>query len=240
MKSWKIFLSIGIVIFIIGIAVFISGFAASGWKLKTSFDMLTFTSEGENDTLHLGIAAGSVKVEYYEGENFEITYPDSYRFGYTVSEQDGKITVKPKTTFTFLLGFRRIPEMTVKIPQGKIVDFKLEMSAGAAHIADGEFKNFDFNMSAGSAAIGKIKCSRFNADLSAGSLNVSGIESDNIKVDLSAGSANLTVNGEKSDYYITVDKSAGSCNVGGQQGTVADKVIDIDLSAGSVNVNFTN
>lgn len=240
MKSWKIFLSIGIVIFFIGIAVFISGFASNGWKLNTSFDMQTFTSESDNDILHLGISAGSVKVEYCEGENFEITYPTSYRYGYTVSEQDGKITVKPKTTFGFFLGFRKIPEMTVKIPQGRIIDFKLEMSAGSARIADGEFKNFDFNMSAGSATIGKIKCSRFNANLSAGALSVNGIKSDSIKVDLSAGSANLTVNGTKSDYYITVDKSAGSCNVGGQQGAVAGKVIDIDLSAGSVNVRFTD
>lgn len=240
MKSWKIFLAIGIVFFTIGLGVLVAGIASNGWKLKNDFEIQTFTSEGDNNSLRLGISAGTVKVEYYEGENFEITYPTSYRFGYEVSEKNGKITVMPKRTFGIWLGWYKIPDLTVKIPQGKVIDFSLEMSAGTAHVADGEFKNFNFDMSAGSANIGNIKCDNFNADLSAGSLDAKGIACDKITVDLSAGSANLTVNGNKSDYYITVDKSAGSCNVSGQQGAVAGKVIDIDLSAGSVNVHFTD
>lgn len=240
MKSWKIILAIGIVLFTIGLGVLVAGLASNGWKLKDDFEMQTFTSEGDNNSLSLGISAGTVKVEFYEGENFEIVYPTSYRFGYNVSENNGKITVAPKRTFGIWFGWYKIPELTVKIPQNKIIDFSLEMSAGSAHVADGEFKNFNFDMSAGSANIGNIKCENFNADLSAGSLYVKGIACDKITVDLSAGSANLTVNGAKSDYYITVDKSAGSCNVSGQQGAVVGKVIDIDLSAGSVNVHFTD
>lgn len=239
MKSWKIFLSLGIVVLFIGIAVLIAGLAANNWKFKIDYQMQTFISEGDNNSLDLRISAGTVKVEYYEGENFEIVYPTSYRYGYNVTEENGIITVKPKHTFGFWFGWFRIPEMTVKIPHGKVIDFSLQMSAGTAHVADGEFKNFNFDMSAGSANIGNIKCDNFTADLSAGSLYVKGIACDKITVDLSAGSANLTVNGKKSDYYITVDKSAGSCNVSGQQGAVVGKVIDIDLSAGSVNVHFT-
>ncbi len=239
MRSWKIFLAIGIVLFTIGLGVLIAGLAFNGWNFKVDYEMQTFTSEGDNNSLDLGISAGSVKVEYYDGENFEIVYPTSYRFGYDVSENNGKITVKPKRTFGIFFGWK-IPEMTVKIPQGKVIDFSLSMSAGYAHVADGEFKNFNFDMSAGSANFGNVKCDKFDCDISAGSLYVKGMACDNIVIDLSAGSANLTVNGKKSDYYITVDKSAGSCNVSGQQGTVAGKIIDIDLSAGSVNVHFTD
>ncbi len=240
MKTWKIFLCLGIVILFIGIAVLIGGLAANGWKFKVDYEMQTFVSEGDNNSLDLKISAGTVKVEYYEGENFEIVYPTSYRYGYDVTEENGKITVAPKHSFGFWFGWFKVPEMTVKIPQGKVIDFSLEMSAGSAHVQDGEFKNFNFDMSAGSANIGNIRCDKFDADLSAGSLHVSGITCDNILIDLSAGSANLTVNGKKSDYYITVDKSAGSCNVSGQQGAASGKVIDIDLSAGSVNVHFTD
>lgn len=240
MKSWKIILAIGLVVFFIGIGVLIAGLASNGWKLKDDFEMQTFISESDNNSLDLGISAGTVKVEFYEGENFEIVYPTSYRFGYNVSENNGKITVAPKRTFGIWFGWYKIPELTVKIPQNKVIDFSLDMSAGTAHVADGEFKNFKFEMSAGSANIGNIKCDRFSCDLSAGSLHVGGVTTDKITVDLSAGSANLTVNGKKSDYYITVDKSAGSCNLSGQQGAVAGKIIDIDLSAGSVNVHFTD
>ena len=240
MKSWKIFLTVGIVVLFIGIAVMIAGIAANGWKFKVEYEMQTFISKESNDALALEISAGSVKVEYFDGENFEIAYPTSYRHGYNVSEGNGKITVTPKRTFGIWFGWNRIPEMTVKIPRGKIIDFSFDMSAGSARIAEGNFRTFDFDMSAGSASVGNVRCDRFTADISAGSLSVGGIECDNINLDLSAGSANLTVNGAKTDYNITVDKSAGSCNVGGQQGAVAGKVIDIDISAGSVNVRFTD
>lgn len=240
MKSWKIFLSLGIVILFIGIAVLIAGLAANGWKFKVDYQMQTFISESDDNSLDLKISAGTVKVEYYEGENFEIVYPTSYRYGYNVTEENGKITVKPKHSFGFWFGWFNIPQMTVKIPQGKVIDFSLDMSAGTARVTDCEFTNFNFDMSAGSAHIGNVKCDKFNCDLSAGALNVSGITCDNIIIDLSAGSANLTVKGNKSDYTILVDKSAGSCNISGQQGAVAGKIIDIDLSAGSVNVHFTD
>lgn len=240
MRSWKIFLCLGIVVLFIGIAVLIGGLAANGWKFKVDYQMQTFISESNDNSLDLKISAGTVKVEYCDGENFEIVYPSSYRYGYNVTEENGKITVKPKHTFGFWLGVFRIPEMTVKIPRGKVIDFSLRMSAGSAHVADGEFTDFNFHMSAGSANIGNVKCDKFNCDLSAGSVNVGGIECGNITIDLSAGSANLTVIGNKPDYTIKVDKSAGSCNVGNQTGSVSGKIIDIDLSAGSVNVHFSN
>lgn len=242
MKSWKIFLSVGIIIFAIGLGVLISGLASGGWKFGTKLDMQTFTAQEDNTSLDLSLSAGEMNVEFFDGENIEVDYPTAYPFGYDVTESNGKLSVKParnRVFFGWMPWFAK-PKVTIRIPQGKVLDLNLKVSAGTVSVAQGEFKSFNFHMSAGSASIGNIKCDKFSADISAGSLQVSGIECDKITIDLSAGSANLTVNGAKSDYYITVHKSAGSCNVSGQQGTVAGKVIDIDLSAGSVNVRFTD
>ena len=242
MKSWKIFLSVGIIIFIIGIAVLIAGIASGGWKFGKNLEMQTFTAEQENTSLDLSLAAGEMKVEYFDGDKIEVDYPSAYPFRYEVKESGGKLSVSPANrgiSFGWLPWFAK-PTVTVRIPSGKVIDLKLSVSAGTARVAGGEFGRLDLDLSAGYVSVGNSKCATFTADVSAGSATIDRLDCGNIKIDLSAGSANLSVNGKKSDYYITVDKSAGSCNVGGQQGAVAGKVIDIDLSAGSVNVSFTD
>ena len=69
-------------------------------------------------------------------------------------------------------------------------------------------------------------------------MNIGKLTCPKINIDLSAGSVKLGVVGQKSEYSISVDKSAGSCNVANQSGTDIDKKIDIDMSAGSVTINF--
>lgn len=261
MKSWKIFLAIGLVVFFIGIGVLIAGLAFNDWKFNVEYDMQTYNSTEENTVLDLNLAAGEMYVGFYDGENIEVEYPSSYRYGYEVKEKNGTLTVEPKQHFGMWFGFlwNRVPAVVIRIPQGKVMQLNLDMSAGKIEIADGEFTSVKAHMSAGWTNLGNLKCGKFVSRISAGKLDVKGLECtdfdlhlsagavnvnqikcDVIDVDLSAGSADLTVNGAKSEYYITVDKSAGSCNLSGQQGTVAGKVIDIDLSAGSVNVHFTD
>ncbi len=242
MKIWKVFVSLGVIILVAGISVFIAGLAAGGWKFGSDFEMRTFTAQEENSSLDLSLAAGKMNVQFYEGENIEVEYPSAYPYRYEVKESGGNLTVKPAyngISFGWFPWFK-YPTVTVKVPQNKALNLKLSVSAGTATVDDGDFGSLNLSLSAGYVSVGSVNCSLFVAHASAGSLNVSNLNCGNIKVDLSAGSANLTVKGKKSDYYITVDKSAGSCNVGEQQGAVAGKVIDIDLSAGSVDVNFTD
>lgn len=240
MKVWKAFLGVGIAVLIVGIAVLLVGLGLNGWKLDI-YKKETFTCTGQNENLNLSVAAGKADVIFYDGENVQIDYPDSVRFGYTVNEEGGSVTVSPKKRFGINWGgWWNVPSLTVKIPRGKVMNIDLHVSAGTANIAGGEYDVFKLDLSAGSVNIGGISCSSFTADISAGSFSANGVACDKFYLDVSAGSANLTVNGVKSDYAIIVDKSAGSCNVSGQQGAVAGKVIDIDVSAGSVNVGFTH
>lgn len=258
MKAWKIFLGIGVVIFAIGLALFITGWALNGWKFKVEYEMQTFNSTEENDTLDLKISAGSIAVQYYDGDNIEVTYPDSINYGYEVKEKAGTLKVTPVNRVHFnWFGWNDIPTVTLKVPSGKVMNLKLDLSAGAATVASGEYGDVRISMSAGSTTVGSLKCGDFRTHLSAGKITVGGAECstldvhlsagaadignvvcDDIDIKLSAGSAKLSVIGNRSEYTVSVDKSAGSCNLVNQSGSAAGKSIDVDLSAGSVEVTF--
>ena len=75
MKTWKIFLSVGIVAFVIGLAVLITGLALNGWKIGANLEMTTFTSDQDNNTLDLSLAAGELNVEYHDGKTLPLTIP---------------------------------------------------------------------------------------------------------------------------------------------------------------------
>lgn len=261
MHAWKVFLAIGIVIFALGLGLFITGLALNGWKFKVEYDMHTFNSTEENTTLDLKISAGSIDVQYYDGDNIEVTYPDSVNYGYEVKEKAGTLKVTPVNRIHFnWFGWNDIPAVTVKVPNGKVMNLNLELSAGVATVASGEYGEVRISMSAGSTTVGNVRCGDMRAHLSAGKITVGGTECDSldlhlsagvadisnvvcndIDIDLSAGSAKMSVIGNKSEYAITVDKSAGSCNLYPQspaQGTAVNRSIDVDLSAGAVEVTF--
>lgn len=259
MKAWKIFLGIGISVVVLGVVVFLIGLGLNGWKLSVEYEMHTYRSKEDNATLDLGLSAGEMNVVFYDGDVIEVEYPDSFRFGYDVEEKNGTLRVAPRPTFSIWFGWNRIPAVTVKIPQGKVLNLNLDLSAGTAKVASGRFGKVNASMSAGWLNFGDIKCTDFVSDTSAGKLDVSALECftinldmsagvanvnkivcDKINVDLSAGSANMAVSGKKSEYSVSVDKSAGSCNISNQTGTNGVKVIDVDLSAGSVNFVFTD
>ena len=261
MKAWKITLIIGIIVLAVGLALFITGLALNGWKFKVEYEMETFNSTEENTALDLRMSAGSMNVQFYEGDSIELTYPVSYARGYEVSERAGTVRVNPVNRHVFnWFGWSNIPAVTVKVPEGKVMDLKLETSAGSATVASGAYGDVRIDMSAGAITVGEVVCKNFKADLSAGRITVSSaactaldvdlsagmatfdnVVSKDIDIDLSAGTVYMSVKGDKSEYAITVDKSAGSCNLASQspaQGTAEVKRIDVDLSAGNVEVTF--
>ena len=263
MKTWKVFLGIGVSLLIVGIIVFLIGLGLNNWKFKVEYEMKTFNSTQENTAPDLNLAAGEMNVEFYEGDSVEVTYPTSAAYGYEVSEFGGTVKVASRRNRFIWFGWYKIPTVTVKIPNDKVMDMNLQLSAGKATVADGTFGGFKVSLSAGDVNAGNIKCADCNVKLSAGSIDVSGLEctkldlklsagsadvgkikTDYINVKLSAGTANLTVCGSQSEYLASVEKSAGSCNLADQllpPGAVDNfKHINVSLSAGSVNFYFTD
>ncbi|MCM1438101.1 MAG: DUF4097 domain-containing protein [Roseburia sp.] len=268
MKVWKIFLSVGIIVLVIGVIVFITGLGMNGWKFQVEYDMRTFNAQSDNTNLDLSLSAGRMNVEFYDGDKIEVEYPDAYQYGYEVYENDGCVYVTPKTTFFIWFGWNKIPDVTVKIPKDAKMYLTLKVSAGTANIAEGVFKGANFKLSAGKIiaeglncdyieetgwadgafraeisagylSVDKLQAREINLSLSAGSADIRCQNNEKVKAHVSAGSLSMRLAGAKSEYDISVDKSAGSCNVSSQRRSGGlQRTLDIDLSAGSVNAYF--
>lgn len=119
-------------------------------------------------------------------------------------------------------------------------EFDFDLNAGTAELTSVGCSNLGINVNAGSITLGKAACNKLTVEVNAGSADVNGVKCSDISVDVAAGSASIAVDGAKSEYNISVDRSAGSCNVSAQSGTDPTKRIIIDVSAGSAAVTFSN
>lgn len=262
MNSFAKWLIAGAVILGIGVCVIIIGLALNGWKWGADYETKDFTSAEQVTELDLNAAAGNLYVEFYDGEDVEISYPVSDYFSYSVTEQDGtvKLSYSNKWYAFFNFGWWSKPmETHVKIPASLTADVSVRLSAGQVFIADGSFGKVNLHVSAGTLAAGNIQCGQLVCDVSAGALKIAQATSESVKchvsagsfaidrlvcpvidAEVSAGSASLKVVGEESAYSVSVDKSAGSCNVSGKTGTDPTKRIGVHVSAGSVDISFVN
>lgn len=254
-KLLTVFLVIGIIVVIIGIVLVVIG-GTLGSNVKYTDE--AFASEGGVEKVELDVAAGTANVEFYDGDVVEITYQAHPRYGFTAAQSGGTVKLGHERSGWFSWSWwRKAPVATVKIPYTFAVDLDIDISAGSVKVQSGEFKKLTIDVSAGELIMGETVCSTAKCHVSAGSVKLEGLTCGNtdchvsagsvilskvncpvINLHASAGSVKLDMLGNKEEYTILVDKSAGSCNVSSQQGTDANKKIDIDVSAGSIEVNF--
>lgn len=119
-----------------------------------------------------------------------------------------------------------------------MTEFRLELNAGALQARSIKCVDLTCRINAGGFEAKEIVCRKLDCKVSAGGVEVRKLDSQWTVLDVSAGGAELGLVGAKTDYVITVDKSAGSCNVGTQSPSAARRTLDIDISAGSVEVSF--
>lgn len=117
-------------------------------------------------------------------------------------------------------------------------DLRLQVNAGALNAGKIQSQKVTCDLNAGAFSVKEITCSAFECDVSAGAAEVKKLDSSTVKLDVSAGSATLGLVGAQSDYRVSVDKSAGSCNVSSQMNASATRTLTVDISAGSVDVTF--
>lgn len=255
-KVMTVFLVIGIIAVILGIVLAaIGGTLGSG---NVNYTDEIFRSESSVERLELDVAAGSASVEFYDGDCVEIAYQAHPKYGFTAS-RDGatvKLGHSQHGWFSWNWG-RKAPVATVKLPYTLAVELDIDVNAGSVKVQSGEFRKLTIDVSAGELTMGEIVCPAVKCHVSAGSVKLEGLTCSNtdchvsagsvklskvncpvVNLDASAGSIKLGMLGNKEEYTILVDKSAGDCNVSSQRGTDPDKKIDIDVSAGTIEVNF--
>lgn len=249
----------GVIITAIGIGLLLTGFALNDWKFfEPKFEMQRFDATADNTALDVDFGAGTLRIEYYDGEKIAIDYPVSNGFDADIFERDGKLFFETtKKWFTVNFGNWHIPETVIYLPRKVTFNLDFDMGAGMATLTSGTYGNvsievgagtltatdivcnaFSADIAAGMLTATDIVCNTFDADVSAGKLVADSLTSPDIDISVSAGYAEATINGAKSEYTIKASASAGSCNVSDQTGTT-NKRLNADCSAGSIVIKFT-
>ncbi len=148
---------------------------------------------------------------------------------------------------------------TTTLADGTYGNLSVDLNAGAFVAGNINCNFFECEVNAGKAELQIIDCAAAKTEVNAGTLNVNALKSDSLnlkinagnadiksvdalrtKIDVNAGTAYLSFNGIKSDYSVTVDKSAGKCNLSQQIATTGNKTITVDINAGTVNAIFSD
>ena len=101
-------------------------------------------------------------------------------------------------------------------------------------------------VSAGDIDINSLVSKTTYVKVSAGDVDIKELESDDITFKISAGDITMNINGDKADYVIDIDESAGSCYIDGNKvkdGYHKDggaKKLDGKLSAGKATITFAD
>lgn len=230
----------GIIITAIGIGLLLTGFALNDWKFfEPNFEMQRFDATADNTAVDVDFGAGTLRIEYYDGDKIAIDYPVSNGFNADIFERDGKLFFETtKKWFTVNFGNWHIPETVIYLPRKVTFDLDFDMGAGMATLTSGTYGNVSIEVGAGALTATDIVCNAFDADISAGTLTAATLACPDIDISVSAGTAKLDVNGAKSEYTIKASASAGSCNVSDQTGTT-NKRLNAECSAGSIIIKFT-
>ena len=196
----------------------------------------------------------------YDEENGEISLEKKWRFWFMFDFAN-------KNTMDVYLTDKDY-DAYFKVSAGKFnVEGDYTFNSLTVEVSAGDF-NFNGNATVNENALFKVSAGDLNmkgnvnvakkAELkvSAGDLNVNYVEADNvftkisagdikckvkssdIEFDISAGDLVMDIVGKEEDYSISIDKSAGSCNVNGRTG--GSKRLDGDISAGKATIHFVN
>lgn len=262
MKGFVKYLIFGIIFIVVGIVVLIIGLSVGGWSNTPEFTEQTYLQKSDDiSNLNINFSVGEIETVFYDGDVIEIDYHTSNIYNVDINENNGTLTYKIRTKpLRISWGVINHPKTVIKLPAEHIYNFDTTINAGSMKVSGGQFGDVSVEMNAGHVEFsGDIKCEKLNIKLNAGMIelenaecsslavksNAGKVEIDKLtcpKIDIntSAGAVDLNVNGIKGEYYIQVDRSAGSCNVSDQTGTDYSKKITVDISAGTVNINFGN
>lgn len=232
MKSMMKVIIAGAVIMVLGIAILCISLGVHGWKFDGDYEIITYECSDDNSTLDVEFSAGTLEINYYDGEKIKVEYPQNKVLSTEVEEADGALSfeTKIKKSWDIISGFMKIPTAKIWIPQGDVINIKLELNAGSVKLARGEYCALDIKVNAGALSIGDVKCGKLSADVNAGSMNMQDVFSEaEVKLNLSAGSMDIK---SLESPALVGDVSAGKASIG----RIQTPLVDFDISAGSVRL----
>lgn len=263
MKTVK-FIVAGIIIALIGGIIIAVSIGISGGKLpavELKFTTQSYTAE-DISGISVEIGAGNLNTVFYDGDGVRVDYPeaDGYTAKFSTNGGTLKIEFDWKWWWNFSTGIINvdIPDTIVYLPTGSVFDLDIEIDAGTFTLADGEYGKLDLELNAGRADIGtctftslccevnagdvnigNVACRTADIEVNAGDVSIGSLTCSDIDLEVNAGAIAVTVDGIKSEYNISVEKNAGSCNLSAQTAAGSSKRLTVELNAGSCNIAFT-
>lgn len=246
MKRVKKAVIAGVIIAVVGAVVFLGAMGATGWDFSKidNWEQDTYTANAVVSKLDVDVSAGKVVINRGDVEAVTVKYDYNEEYKPEIV-QNGSVlkiqTPKKKNWIEFNFWFSKAPTTEITLPKDAVfAEFDLTLNAGSVIFGDVKADTVKVEINAGSFKATSVECNKITCDINAGSAKISSLRCNSIDLDVSAGSANIEVAGAMSEYNISVDKSAGSCNVSSQTGTDPHKQIKVDVSAGSVTLTFDN
>lgn len=113
-------------------------------------------------------------------------------------------------------------------------------SGGSIKLSNLKANSIVFDQSGGSAYLNYVETKTFTCDgQSGGRLSLKELIVDKFDIKMSGGTITGSINGQESDYAVSVSKSGGRCNIKEKDGTVvSQKWIKVKQSGGTVNLSF--
>lgn len=204
------------------------------------------------DELDVDLDAGSIRVEFADIDEAELTVTSSFAAGRWTFEKDGGTLAVSSPRWMWGMGWMQRDEAILRLPSSLAgMDAELDLAAGDA-IVDGSFtdlavrlgagqvrvtgdaEQFAMDVSAGSGRFDLADVEQATLTVSAGSVEgaFTGSQPDAVGIDVSAGGLRLTV--PDGEYDITSDVSAGSFEDRIRSTAGAASTIEVDVSAGQV------
>jgi len=105
-------------------------------------------------------------------------------------------------------------------------------------------KEANLKVSAGDMDVKYLEANKITTKVSAGDMTLEKVKSDDIYFKISAGDIKVNILGDKADYKIKIEESAGSCYIndkstkGDYEKEEGSKNLEGHLSAGTARINF--
>lgn len=141
MKRFLKFVIAGAVIFGIGIAIMVITLGVNGWNIDDDYEMMSYECSEQNSVLDLEFSAGTLDIDYYDGDTIKVEYPQNKNLTANITEKDGMLTyetISPRKWWNWNW-LRNIPTAKILIPKGDVIDVQLDIDAGTVKIADGAY-----------------------------------------------------------------------------------------------------
>lgn len=221
-------------------------------------EMQTFELSDNITSLDIKIGAADFSIVF--GDAFCV---ESGSGKVTVTEKDGKLTIKEKSRFGF--GFRseditvvlHIPENTVfdkieistgagKVSICSLVADSIKLDFGAGNVTVDELvakERADIGLGAGKVEIRDGALKDLDLDMGVGELKLTSALTGDCDIDCGVGAAEFNIIGSVDEYMIDIQKGLGETKLNGKSfsGVYGDGAnrLDIDGGVGRVEVNFT-